>query len=282
VIWVIGSNGMLGTDVALHINGVYTDRTVSVLEIDALRVFAYDKDISWIINCSAYTAVDKAEENEPDCFLVNEEGVANIATVAKEIGAKLIHISTDYVFDGTSDEPLDETAPTNPLGVYGLSKLAGEDRIREILDEHFIIRTSWLYGEHGDNFVHTMIKLMGERDELSVIGDQIGSPTSTTSLIRLLYSIILNNSDEYGLYHFSNEGEISWFEFAEAIMDIAVAFGLIDRKIKLKKITTDEYPTIAKRPSYSMMNKDKVRNTFNINIPTWKQQLTVFLINKEG
>ena len=282
MIWVIGSNGMLGTDVALHINGVYTDRNVSVLEIDALRVFAYDKDISWIINCSAYTAVDKAEENEPDCFLVNEEGVANIATVAKEIGAKLIHISTDYVFDGTSDEPLDETAPTNPLGVYGLSKLAGEDRIREILDEHFIIRTSWLYGEHGDNFVHTMIKLMGERDELSVIGDQIGSPTSTTSLIRLLYSIILNNSDEYGLYHFSNEGEISWFEFAEAIMDIAVAFGLIDRKIKLKKITTDEYPTIAKRPSYSMMNKDKVRNTFNINIPTWKQQLTVFLINKEG
>lgn len=286
MIWIIGAGGMLGTEVKTFLskqNGKIftTDKEVSILEPEELRAFAVDKEINWIVNCSAYTAVDAAEDNRDLCFALNETGAGNIAIIAKEINAKLIHISTDYVFDGTSSIPLTEDAPTNPIGVYGESKLAGEQRIAETIQEHFIIRTAWLYGEHGNNFVHTMLKLMKEKDELGIIDDQIGSPTCAFDLTALISEIISQDSDLYGIYHYSNEGEISWYDFAQAIMEIGVERGLLEKEIPLNKLTTDQYPTKAKRPAYSLLDKTKVKKSFGIYVPQWRQSLNQFLSGKK-
>ncbi len=287
MIWIIGAGGMLGTEITTLLKKVYgelytSDTEVSILEIDALRKYVSDKDINWIVNCSAYTAVDAAEDDSDFCYALNETGVANIATVAKEVNAKLIHISTDYVFDGTSSTALSEDAPTNPIGVYGASKLAGENRLREITSDYFIVRTAWLYGEHGNNFVYTMLRLMNEKDELGIIADQVGSPTSAYDLSSLVSEIIKQNSDKYGIYHYSNEGEISWFEFAQAIMEIGVEKGLLKNAIPLNKLTSDQYPTKAKRPAYSLLNKTKVKSNFGITVPNWRDSLTQFLAGKEN
>lgn len=285
MIWVIGNAGMLGTEVTTILtkefdNVVATDREVSILELEALREFVSFKDIDWIVNCSAYTAVDKAEEDVDFCYALNEKGVANIAEVAKEIGAKMVHVSTDYVFDGNSSTPLSEDAPTAPIGVYGASKLAGEKQIVQNLDEHFIIRTAWLYGEHGNNFVHTMLRLMADKDELGVIADQIGSPTWAFDLASLIADVIKQNSTAYGIYHYSNEGEISWHGFAEAILEIGNEKGLLSKKIPVNPLTTDQYPTPAKRPAYSLLNKTKVKETFGVEVPHWKDSLNQFLAGK--
>ncbi len=286
MIWIIGAGGMLGTEVKNtlqkeHAELFTTDTEVSILEIDALQKYASDKNIDWIINCSAYTAVDNAEDDVEFCYALNETGVANIATVAKEINAKLIHMSTDYVFDGMSSTALSEDAPTKPIGVYGESKLAGELKIQEITPEYFIVRTAWLYGEHGNNFVHTMLRLMNEKDELGIIADQIGSPTFAYDLALLISEVISQNSEKYGVYHYSNEGEISWHEFAQAIMEIGVAAELLPKVIPLNKFTTDQYPTKAKRPAYSLLNKTKVKENFGITVPQWRDSLTTFINSKK-
>jgi dTDP-4-dehydrorhamnose reductase len=289
VIWVIGARGMLGTEVSSllkknHGELFTTDSEVSILEIDSLRKYASCKKINWIINCSAYTAVEDAEDAEDAvdfCYALNETGVANIATVAKEIGAKLIHFSTDYVFDGTSSTALSEDAPTNPIGVYGESKLAGENKIREIATDYFIVRTAWLYGEHGNNFVHTMVRLMNDKDEMGIIADQVGSPTFAYDLSSLVSEIISQNSNKYGTYHYSNEGEISWYEFAQAIMEIGIENGLLMKAIPLNRLTSDQYPTKAKRPTYSLLNKTKVKVNFGITVPHWRDSLNIFLSSKE-
>ena len=235
-----------------------------------------------IINCAAYTAVDKAEEEQTLANQVNHLAVAQLAQIAKNQQAKLIHISTDYVFDGESDNPYTETDVTNPINVYGKTKLAGEKALQEIMPtDAIIIRTSWVYSEFGNNFVKTMLRLGKERDEISVVSDQIGSPTYATDLAEAILDIIQNKAfKEAGqttqIYHYSNEGEISWYEFAEEIFKIAK----IDCKVN--PITTNQYPTPANRPRNTVINKGKIAKSFNVKISDWRKSLQACIKNIKG
>jgi len=226
-----------------------------------------------IINCAAYTAVDKAEEEQELVNQVNHLAVSQLAQIAKNQKAKLIHISTDYVFDGGSDKPYTETDKTNPINVYGKTKLAGEKALQEImLTNAMIIRTSWLYSEYGNNFVKTMLRLGKERDEINVVSDQIGSPTYATDLAGAILEIIKNKefkeiSQATQIYHYSNKGEISWYDFAKEIFKIAKV------DCKVNPITTQQYPTPAKRPKNTLMNKAKIAKTFSVGISDWKESL---------
>jgi len=226
-----------------------------------------------IINCAAYTAVDKAEEEQELANQVNHLAVKQLAGIAKEQKAKLIHISTDYVFDGESDKAYLETDETNPINVYGKTKLAGEKALQEIIPANaMIIRTSWVYSEFGNNFVKTMLNLGKERDELNVVSDQIGSPTYATDLAGAILKIISNKNyqnkeQSTEIYHYSNEGKISWYDFAKEIFKIAK----IDCKVN--PITTQQYPMPAKRPKNTLMNKDKIVKVFNILHSPWRGSL---------
>ncbi len=282
MIWIIGCNGMLATDVinsfhSASIITVETDRNVDITNIEALRTFVSGKGITHIVNCSAYTAVDDAEDNSELAYLINETGVKNIAIVAKELDIPLFHISTDYVFDGNLDAPLTEDMDTDPIGVYGASKLAGENKIREICEKYFIVRTAWLYGKNGNSFVSTMIRLMNDRDSLGVIGDQWGTPTWAGDLANLLLEIVTSKSTEYGTYHFSNEGKISWFDFAVEIYKQGQKSNLITSDCEINKITTDQYPTKAKRPSFSLLSKEKTSKTFGVTPVLWQNSLEKFI-----
>lgn len=280
MIWIIGSKGMLGRELVTilsHKELLCSDIDVDITSISALREFSKGKKIEWIINCSAYTAVDKAENESEKAFLINETGVQNISRVAFEIEAKLIHISTDYVFDGTQKSPRKEIDTVAPIGVYGASKLAGEQAMQSVSNRHFIIRTSWLYGIHGNNFVKTMLRLQNEKESLKVVNDQIGSPTWTVDLCNLINIIITKDSDKYGVFHYSNEGQISWFDFANEIYKQGTTLGLIKNKCIISSCTSDEFPTPAKRPAYSLMSKEKVVKTFEIEIPDWKESLQNYL-----
>ena len=226
-----------------------------------------------IINCAAYTQVDKAEQEVELANQINHLAVKQLASIASKQQARLIHISTDYVFDGESDKPYTEIDKTNPINVYGKTKLAGEKALQAVMPMNaIIIRTSWLYSEYGNNFVKTMLKLGKERDELNVVSDQIGSPTYATDLAGAILEIIKNKEfREEGratqVYHYSNEGEISWYEFAQEIFKIAK----IDCKVG--PITTQQYPTPAKRPRNTIMSTGKIAETFSVNIPDWGSSL---------
>lgn len=282
MIWLIGNKGMLGQDLSLELEEagipfVGSDREVSILEPEALRGFAEGKDLSCIINCSAYTAVDKAEEEVDFAYVLNRDGAANIADLAASLDIPLIHISTDYVFDGTSSLPLAEDALTGPVGVYGASKLAGEQEIRSRCNKHFIIRTAWLYGRFGANFVYTMVKLMNRLENLKVVDDQIGSPTWTRDLTKLIARIISVKSETYGTYHLSGEGECSWFGFAGEIYKMGREKGLIGSECVINPCTSEEFPTPARRPAYSLMSKEKVKNIFSYKPRHWEESLQLFL-----
>ena len=282
MIWLIGNKGMLGQELSLElkeagITFVGSDREVSILEPEAMKAFADGKDLSFIINCSAYTAVDKAEEDVDAAYAINRDGVANIADLASSLDIPLLHISTDYVFDGTSSFPLNEDAVTGPMGVYGASKLAGEEEIRKRCKKHFVIRTAWLYGKYGANFVYTMIKLMNKLENLKVVDDQVGSPTWTRDLTGLISGIVSGDSSEYGTYHLSGEGECSWYGFASEIFDMGREKGLIDSDCTLNPCTSEEFPTPAKRPAYSLMSKEKVKKTFSYDLRHWKKSLELFI-----
>jgi dTDP-4-dehydrorhamnose reductase len=282
VIWIIGSKGMLGRELSRyleenHVQHVGSDREVSILEPKALRTFARKHHPDWIVNCSAYTAVDAAEDDAQTAYEINKTGVANIAAVAAELDVPLIHISTDYIFDGTSAEPLDEEAPTGPNGVYGASKLAGEEELRRLWSKHFIIRTAWLYGLYGKNFVYTMIKLMNKLDSLKVVNDQIGSPTWTVDLAMFILTIIVSNNYRYGTYHFSGAGECSWYDFAVEIHKWGKEHGLISSGCQILPCTSKEFPTKAKRPAFSLLDTTKARTVFNFEIPNWKESLRQFI-----
>jgi dTDP-4-dehydrorhamnose reductase len=235
-----------------------------------------------IINCAAYTAVDKAEEEQEIANQVNHLAVKQLAEIANKQQAKLIHISTDYVFDGESNKPYIETDATNPINAYGRTKLAGEKALQEAMPANaIIIRTSWVYSEFGNNFVKTMLKLGKERDELNIVSDQIGSPTYATDLAGAILAII-NNKDYQNeenpteIYHYSNEGEISWYDFAKEIFKMAK----ID--CKAGPIITQQYPTPAKRPINTLMDKDKISHRFDLGILDWRKSLescVVILIN---
>mgnify|MGYP005637037509 CR=1 FL=1 len=289
-ILVTGKNGQLGKSIhKIVANNEQTDDFVFVgreeldlsNENNIARYFGGNAfDI--IVNCAAYTAVDKAEEEQDLANQVNHLAVKQLAQIAKNQQAKLIHISTDYVFDGESDKPYIETDETNPINVYGRTKLAGEKAIQEFMPtDAIIIRTSWVYSEYGNNFVKTMLRLGKERGELNVVNDQIGSPTYATDLAEVILKIINNKSHQAQdqsteIYHYSNEGEISWCDFAKEIFKIAKV------DCKVNPITTRQYPTPAKRPKNTLMNKAKIAEIFSVNIPDWKESLKMYIKNIES
>jgi len=279
VIWLIGNKGMLGTELSkmLETRGVEclgTDRDVNILDPDALTAFTADKDISFIINCAAYTAVDKAEDEEPLAFKLNAEGPGNLATLAVKRHAGLIHISTDYVFDGKAAVPYKEDDPISPIGVYGRTKAEGEKRIQAIDPDAIIIRTAWLYGQYGKNFVSTMLGLMDMKNEISVVADQYGSPTWAHDLAEAICTIADHTvAPAAGIYHFTGKGTTTWYEFACEIQRLGLEFGVLTTPCKVKAITTDQYPTKAKRPAYSVLSKDKIRQVFGIQPPGWQDSL---------
>jgi dTDP-4-dehydrorhamnose reductase len=284
MIWLIGSNGMLGheLDALLRknsLNYVTSGREVDIADPDALRAFATGKPISWIINCSAYTAVDKAESEPEAAFRVNAAGPQNIAEISRDLGAKLVHISTDYVFDGTKPGAYVETDIANPLGVYGKSKFQGEVNIAQTFDRYFIVRTAWLYGKHGNNFVHTMRRLFNERDEVRVVGDQWGSPTLAPDLAAAVLQIVRLDSDAYGIYHFTNEGRITWHDFACEIYRLARARGLV-REVAVRKISSSEYPVRTPRPANSYLSKQKISAAFGIEPRKWDVALDDYLADQ--
>ena len=278
-ILVTGADGQLGNEIRNlaanyhNFNFIFTDvNNLSITNINDVEVFFTSHPIDYVINCAAYTAVDKAESNHDSASLINVTGVKNLVALSQKYSSKLIHISTDYVFDGTNHKPYVETDDTNPQSVYGKTKLEAEKIVINSSINAIIIRTSWLYSSFGNNFVKTMIKLGSERKELNVIYDQIGTPTYAFDLGKTILDIIAqstqnNNKLIQGIYHFSNQGVCSWYDFAIEIMKIA------NINCKINPIESKDYPTPAKRPYYSILNKSKIQNTFNISIPYWKDSL---------
>ena len=286
MIWLIGAKGMLASEIAAQLDRhnipwVGSDREVDITDkasVDSFahRTFASDS-LHWIINCAAYTAVDKAEDDADMAQKLNADALVNICEVAKQYGAQLIHFSTDYVFDGTSSIPYIETDTTNPQSVYGCTKLQGEKNILDLLPEHYIIRTAWLYGKSGNNFVSTMLRLMNEKDSFKVVNDQRGSPTYAVDLAKTVLQIIQLNNHRYGIYHYSNEGNITWYDFACEIYRLGSEMGLIKTACSVVPCTSDDFPQKAHRPSFSLLNKQKIKRDFSLSIPQWNESLSSYL-----
>jgi dTDP-4-dehydrorhamnose reductase len=273
-ILVTGANGQLGSELNVssktysQFEWVFTDREeLDLCDLDNLASELSRIQPNYIINCAAHTAVDRAESEFELSDILNHQSVVVIAKWSENNDCKLIHISTDYVFDGTAATALKESAPKGPINVYGVTKLAGEKVCMEENPSAIIIRTSWVYSSFGANFVKTMSRLMLERDSLSVVNDQIGSPTYAADLAQAIMTIITHQHWQAGIYHFSNEGEISWYEFALAIQDI----GGFDCAIS--GIPSSAYPTPAKRPQYSLLDISKIKNTFGVVVPGYRESL---------
>jgi dTDP-4-dehydrorhamnose reductase len=239
----------------------------NILREDLLDIVFEKYKPTFAINCAAYTAVDKAEDDVELARAINKTGAVNLAKQCKAYGATLVQISTDFIFKGDVALPRTEEDPAEPISIYGLTKLEGEQEIAQILDEYYTIRTSWLYSEYGNNFVKTMLKLGAERDELKIIADQVGTPTYAIDLAGAVLDIIASAKKEYGIYHYSNEGVTSWYDFAKGIFDIS------GTDVKVFPIRTSEFPTRAQRPAYSVMDKAKIKTTFGIEIPYWRDSL---------
>jgi dTDP-4-dehydrorhamnose reductase len=250
---------------------------LDLAQADTIDTVLSELEPSIIINAAAYTQVDKAESDRDAAFSVNAEGVRSIAawTAAKQ--AKLIHVSTDFVFDGAGKKPYEPDDQTSPLGAYGTSKLAGEKEIQAITElRSAIVRTSWLYSEYGNNFVKTMLRLMGEKEQLSVVDDQLGSPTSTHGLAALIFAMIRQDNFS-GIYHWSDGASISWYEFAVEIQQQALAEGLLSKAIPISPISSSEYPAPARRPAYSVLDRSRAQAEFECPAASWKAQLNVVL-----
>lgn len=277
-ILVTGSNGQLGSEIKyLHKKSSQNEFTfIDVEELDlgdetAIKNYFQQNHFDLIINCAAYTNVDGAEDNEELARKINGKAPALIAQQCKDNHMRLIHISTDYVFDGDFNRPINENDSPCPQSVYGKTKLEGERHVLEILDNAYIIRTSWVYSSYGNNFVKTMLRLGKERDSLNVVCDQIGTPTYARDLAKAILTITdnLDTKDKPGIYHYSNEGVCSWYDFASEIMTLA------NLNCKVNPIPTSDFPTKAKRPGFSLMNKSKIKSTFVMDIPYWKKSLTL-------
>ena len=286
MVWLIGSKGMLASEIAAQLNQhniqwIGSDREVDITDKVAVEAFVQQNfsstSLQWIINCAAYTAVDKAEDEPTIAQKLNADALINICTAAKKYGARLIHFSTDYVFDGTSAVPYTEADSTHPQSVYGRTKLQGEQNIIGLLPEHYIIRTAWLYGKNGNNFVSTMFRLMNEKDSLKVVNDQRGSPTYAVDLAKAVLQIIQFDNHRYGVYHYSNEGNITWYDFACEIYRQGKEMGLIRRTCSVVPCTSEEFLQKAHRPSFSLLNKQKIKETFSLSIPQWNKSLTAYL-----
>ena len=273
-ILVTGANGQLGMEmrnVSSSSADMYIFTDVAELDItdaDAVdRVIASEK-VDVIVNCAAYTNVDKAEEDEQTADLINHRAVAILASAAAKYGATLIHISTDYVFDGRNCVPYKEDDATSPTGAYGRTKLAGEHAVIESGCRYLIFRTAWLYSPYGKNFVKTMMKLTAEKDSLSVVFDQVGTPTCAADLAALIYKVITDRMlDRQGIYHFSNEGVCSWYDFAVEIRDIC------GNTCDISPCHSDEFPSKVRRPHFSVLDKTRVKETFNAKITYWRDSL---------
>ena len=271
---VIGSDGQLGLEFQKISNSCNslswffsTIKTLDLLKLDSISSFLNDIKPSVIINCAAYTSVDKAETESELADIINYKAVDIISNWTSDNNKKLIHFSTDYVFDGLSQTPLNENSFTNPVNEYGFSKLKGEQVCLLNDPTSIIIRTSWLYSSFGNNFVKTMIELMKKNKSIKVVNDQIGSPTYAYDLAKVIVKIIMYHKTESGLFHYSNEGEISWFEFARSIRE------LYKLDCEIIGVSSKEFKTLAKRPNYSLLNKSKIKTTFNLEILNYKQSL---------
>jgi dTDP-4-dehydrorhamnose reductase len=276
---ITGSNGQLGSEIKelatnySKLDFIFKDLPeLDICNFEALQAFIMDNNINAVINCAAYTAVDKAEEDAEIAEKVNSKGVINIINALQTVNGKLIHISTDYVFDGDHFLPYKETDPVSPIGVYGETKRAGELAVINSDIDSIVIRTSWLYSSYGNNFVKTMLRLGSEKENLGVIFDQIGTPTYARDLAKTCLEILtgvnaLKISKNENLYHYSNEGVASWYDFAISIMELGGV------NCKVKPIQTKDYPTLAKRPQYSVLNKSKIKTDFKIEIPYWRDSL---------
>jgi dTDP-4-dehydrorhamnose reductase len=273
---VFGASGQLGSCLQFVSNQnnqtniiFLPEEEADILNTAVLKTVFEQYSPAYCINCAAYTAVDKAEDDIDIARKVNKDGAANLAKLCKEHSTTLIHVSTDFVFEGNLPKLLEETDDAKPINIYGLTKLEGEQEIEAVLDKYYILRTSWLYSEHGNNFVKTMLKLGKERDQLGIIADQIGTPTYAIDLAKTILHIISNDNQQYGIYHYSNEGVTSWYDFAKAIFEL----GEVD--VKARPLKTSEYPTKAIRPAFSVMDKSKIKNTFALEIPYWRESLEV-------
>jgi dTDP-4-dehydrorhamnose reductase len=274
-ILVTGYNGQLGYDVVkrgekqgLEMQGIGIE-DLDITNESAVYEFVDNVKPDAIIHCAAYTAVDKSEDDKDLCWNVNVDGTKYLATAAKKLNAKFVYISTDYVFDGEGTHEFLETDVPNPVGYYGLTKYEGEKVVRSLIDNNFIVRISWVFGINGNNFIKTMLRLGETRDELNVVGDQIGSPTYTYDLARLLIDMVVTN--KYGTYHATNEGFCSWADFAEEIFEIA------GKDMKVNSIATEEYPTRAVRPKNSRMSKQKLIDNGFKPLPTWQEAVKHYI-----
>jgi dTDP-4-dehydrorhamnose reductase len=271
---ITGANGQLGNEMRVvlgrrpEIEAVYTDvDTLDITNLAQLDAFIEAEGVSHIVNCAAYTAVDKAEDDEANATKVNVDAVRNLGIVAKKYGAKIVHVSTDYVFDGCGHKPYTEDMSVCPTNVYGRTKLAGEKALFAECENAIIVRTSWLYSSYGNNFVKTMLRLGRERDELNVIFDQVGTPTYAADLAQTILTIIADKEWVSGVYHFSNEGVCSWYDFTIMIHKLA---GI---ECKVNPIESSAYPVRTPRPHYSVLNKTKIKTTFSIEVLYWVDSL---------
>jgi len=285
---IVGSTGQVGSELIKLAPDYFNIIAPASSELDVTNKESVDDcfvkfDPIIVINASAYTAVDKAEEEIKKAFDINDNGVKNIAMAAGVRGIPVFHISTDYVFCGEKETPYTESDATNPIGVYGASKLAGEKALTEFCDKHIILRTSWVFSSSGNNFVKTMLRLGKDRPEISVVSDQFGCPTSAASIAKALWAFgcLLYKHDgtstkedfPWGLYHYSNKPSCSWYDFAQEIFKQSKQLGLLECEPDLKGISTSEYPTLAKRPNFSILDCEKIKNLGFVDIPEWQSEL---------
>jgi dTDP-4-dehydrorhamnose reductase len=281
---IFGAAGQIGTDCTrvLKEHGYevipLTRDEVDFSDAQKVSAVVIDYSPAVVVNACAYTAVDKAETDSVLADQINHRSVASLAGACEQEGVLLVHLSTDYVFDGRSSTPYDENAPVNPLGVYGKTKLAGEQAIARVMSQYFILRTSWVFGQHGSNFVSTMLRLAAERDQLSVVSDQRGRPSYAAHLVDVIVLLIQRYESQeiapFGIYHCSNDGELSWYEFAQAIFANAHERGVLNRLPTVSAIPSSAYPTPAPRPMYSVLNTAKLESVLGRGMPTWQQGLS--------
>lgn len=273
-ILITGANGQLGQSIAemsknhKQIECFFVTRNeLDITNEDLVNHYFDDKSFDFVINCAAYTAVDKAEDDQENAFLVNAKATEFLAKISNAKNIPFIHVSTDYVFDGTESVPRLETDQTNPIGVYGQTKLDGENLALANNPKTIILRTAWVYSRFGNNFVKTMLRLFNDKDSISVVADQIGSPTNAIDLANAILEIVSKDELVYGIYNYSNEGECSWFEFAQKIKEFSGS------SIEINPVPTSAYPTKAKRPAYSLLDKSKIKEVYQLEIPAWEDSL---------
>ena len=273
-ILVTGGNGQLGNEMRVvskesRNRYIFTDVVeLDITNLEAIRYMLKMERVDVVVNCAAYTNVDRAEEDEIMADLLNNKAAGNLAVVAKEVGATLIHVSTDYVFQGDKNTPYKEDCETSPLGVYGRTKLAGERSIQATGCNYLIFRTSWLYSSYGKNFVKTMQRLTRDKNSLKVVFDQVGTPTYAGDLAAIIYKVIEKDMlDKQGIYHFSNEGVCSWYDFAQEVCELS------GNACNIDPCHSDEFPSKVKRPNVSVLDKTKVKETFGAKVPYWKVSL---------